>query len=87
MTSREVKSVAFNLGTDLCGIAPVERFAQAPKGFHPKDIWQDCRSVLVFAKKLPAGSLFASSCIPYTYINRLITEEVDTITPTLCHDS
>jgi hypothetical protein len=39
--------------------------------------------VLVFAKKLPAGSLFASSCVPYTYINRLITEEVDALTLTL----
>ncbi len=83
MTSGEVKFAAFNLGADICGIAPVERFAQAPKGFHPNDIWQDCRSVLVFAKKLPAGSLFASSCIPYTYINRLITEEVDAMTLTL----
>jgi epoxyqueuosine reductase QueG len=36
--------------------------------------------VLVFAKRLPAGSLFASSCIPYTYINRLITEEVNALT-------
>ncbi len=83
MTSGEVKSVAFNTGADLCGIAPVERFAEVPKGFHPNDIFRDCRSVLVFAKKLPTGSLFASSCIPYTYINRLITDEVDALTLTL----
>jgi epoxyqueuosine reductase QueG len=80
MKASEAKSVAFDLGADLCGIAPVDRFSLAPKGFHPHDISPDCRSVLVFAKKLPAGSLFASSCIPYTYINRLITEEVDRLT-------
>jgi len=80
MNANEVKSVAFDLGADLCGIASVDRFSAAPKGFHPNDVSSDCRSVLVFAKKLPIGSLFAASCVPYTYINRLITEEVDRLT-------
>jgi len=83
MTADEIKSTAFDLVADLCGITSVDRFSSAPKGFHPNDISRDCRSVLVFAKKLPAGSLFASSCIPYTYINRVITEEVDALTLTL----
>jgi epoxyqueuosine reductase QueG len=83
MTAGEIKSTVFDLGADLCGIAPVDRFASAPKGFHPTDISGECQSVLVFAKKLPVGSLFASSCIPYTYINRVITEEVDALTLTL----
>jgi len=83
MTAHEIKSTAFDLGAHLCGIASVDRFSSAPKGFHPNDIYGDCQSVLVFAKRLPAGSLFASSCIPYTYINRLITEEVDALTLSL----
>lgn len=52
MTAGEIKSIAFDLGADLCGIAPVESFACAPTGFYPTDIFGDCRSVLVFAKKL-----------------------------------
>ncbi len=80
MKADEVKSIVLSLGADLCGIASVDRFSSAPKGFHPLDISPDCRSVLVFAKKLPSGSLFASSCIPYTYFNRLICEEVDRLT-------
>jgi len=83
MNANEIKSTGLELGADICGIAPVDRFSSAPKGFHPKDIYSDCQSVLVFAKKLPAESLFASSCIPYTYINRLIIEEVDGLTLTL----
>jgi epoxyqueuosine reductase len=83
MNANEIKSIASELGADICGIAPIERFSSAPKGFHPCDIYNDCQSVLVFAKKLPAESLFASSCIPYTYINRVITEEVDRLTLTL----
>jgi epoxyqueuosine reductase QueG len=80
MTSEQIKSATFDLGADLCGIAPVDRFSSAPEGFHPLDIFRDCRSVLVFAKRLPAGSLFSTSCIPYTYVNRVITEEVDALT-------
>ena len=83
ITASEIKSTALELGVDLCGVAAVERFSSAPKGFHPNDIYSPCQSVLVFAKKLPTESLFASSCIPYTYINRLITEEVDELTLTL----
>jgi epoxyqueuosine reductase len=80
MNAHEIKSLALNSGADLCGIAAVGQFSSAPKGFHPNDIWRDCRSVLVFERKLPDASLFASSCIPYTYINRLIIENVDALT-------
>jgi epoxyqueuosine reductase len=83
VTANEIKSAVLELGADLCGIAPVDRFSSAPTGFHPNDIYSNCQSVLVFAKRLPAESLFASSCIPYTYINRVITEEVDGMTLTL----
>ena len=40
MTAGEIKSIAFDLGADLCGIAPVDRFSSAPKGFHPIDIYE-----------------------------------------------
>jgi epoxyqueuosine reductase len=83
MTANEIKSAVLELGADICGIAPVDRFSCAPTGFHPNDIYGECRSVLVFAKKLPTESLFASSCVPYTYINRLIIEAVDGLTLTL----
>jgi epoxyqueuosine reductase len=82
-TPDEIKSAALELGADICGIAPVDRFTSAPKGFHPNDIYSNCQSVLVLAKKLSSASLFASSCIPYTYINRVITEEVDGLTLSL----
>lgn len=77
MTADEIKAVAIELGADLCGIASAERFSEAPAGFHPCDVSPECRSVLVFAKRQPAGSMLATNCIPYTYINRLVTEEVE----------
>jgi epoxyqueuosine reductase QueG len=75
-----VKSLIRAFGADLCGVAPVERFAGAPPGFRPTDVYGRCRSVVVFARKVPAESLFASSCIPYTHVNALVTQEVDALT-------
>jgi epoxyqueuosine reductase len=77
LDSTKVKDMVKNSGADLCGIASVERFNQAPKGFHPIDIYKDCRSVIVFAKKLPEGPLFASSCVPYTLVSNFFALETD----------
>ena len=72
-----VKKIAMSLGADLCGIAPADRFEGAPKGHHPKDIYPECRSVIVFAKRMPAGLLDAKSCVPYTQVSHIINQELD----------
>lgn len=72
-----IKEIIISLGADGCGIASVERFNKAPKGFHPTDIYKDCKSVIVFIKRLPAESLFVSNCVPYTFVNNIITAKVD----------
>ncbi|RJP32997.1 MAG: epoxyqueuosine reductase [Actinobacteria bacterium] len=77
--SETVKSVLYDLGADLCGIAPVERFADAPTGFHPRDIYGECRAVVAFARRLPSGVLAASSCVPYTRANDQAIEEADSL--------
>lgn len=77
MEAGDIKDTLEGLGADLCGIAPVERFRHAPAGFHPAAIYQDCESVVVFAKRIPVGPLFAASCIPYTHASQLVVQEVD----------
>ena len=46
--SRQVKQVMFSLGADLCGIASIDRFGDAPKGYHPLDVMPSCKSVISF---------------------------------------
>ena len=48
---RLIKDLAHRLGADLCGIAPVERFQGAPKGFHPQDIFPEAKAAVVLAKR------------------------------------
>jgi epoxyqueuosine reductase QueG len=75
--SEEIKAVAQDLGVDLCGIAPAERFDGAPAGFRPVDIYSKCKSVLVFAKRLPREALFVESCVAYGHVNTIVNIEVD----------
>jgi len=79
-----IKVMAKDLGADLCGIASAGRFQNAPPGFNPLDIYSKCESVIVFAKRVPAGSLSANSCVPYTHANNVATQEVDRIGLDLC---
>ena len=47
MTSDSIKAAAAEMSADICGIASVSRFKDAPEGFRPKDIFPDGQSVLV----------------------------------------
>ena len=75
-----IEEMAFSLGADLFGVAPVNRFTGAPKGFHPKDIYAKTQSVVVVAVRVPSEPLFAESRVPYSHINNLCAKMVDTLT-------
>jgi epoxyqueuosine reductase len=77
--SREVKRKAIRYGADICGIAPVERFGGAPQGFHPQDIYPDCRSVVVFACRFPLSTLEVSTNVPYTLVRNKMVDKLDSI--------
>lgn len=72
----EIKDLAFSLGADLCGIAPVQRFENAPGGFHPKDVYPDTQSVIIFAKKIPESIFFTPTPIVYSFIDDMALHEV-----------
>lgn len=67
------------MGSDVCGIANIERFQNAPEGFSPQDIFSECRSVVVFGKALPKGLTKVKSRLIYAHYNELICAQVDAI--------
>ncbi len=71
--------MAYDLGADLCGIASVERFEHAPVGFHPTDVLDACKSVIVLAGRFLHSTLFAKSTIPYTDVRNEMSKKMDTM--------
>jgi epoxyqueuosine reductase QueG len=80
----EVKQILCDMGADLCGIASVNRFGDAPEGFHPCDVLPICKSVIVFAKKFPSGTLCCNTTVPYTITRNILSNELDMISVNFC---
>ena len=84
LDSKKVKQIMMSLGADLCGIASIDRFADAPKGYHPLDVLPTCKSVISFGCRFPVGTLICNSHIPYTQVRNTITPKMDAIALNLC---
>jgi epoxyqueuosine reductase len=82
--SNFIKDLAVKFGADLCGIAPVDRFNDAPEGFRPMDIYPETESVVVLAKRFPEGPFLSKSPVSYTVTNDVFLNEVLRITCALC---
>jgi len=75
-TSAEIKELARQSGADLCGIAPVERFENAPAGFHPNDIYKSAKSVIAVAVREPESPIYSLSPVPYTFATEQVLKKV-----------
>jgi epoxyqueuosine reductase QueG len=76
---RKIKELVLNLGADVCGIANIERFFEAPAGFHPRDIFPACKSVIMFGIALPKGLTVVEPRLIYGHFNYGTCPEVDWI--------
>lgn len=74
-----IKQMILSYGADVCGISGIERFATAPTGFSPNDIFKDCKSVIAFGKALPKGLTAVDSRLIYGHYNALICNDIDAI--------
>ena len=84
MKSR-IKEIMMDLGASACGIASADAFEGAPKGFHPRDIFAACESVVVFALALPRTLYAADTRIVYNHFNTVTLAEIDSITLAACN--
>ena len=68
-----------DFGADLCNIAPIDRFKDAPEGFHPQDVFPGCKSVIVLASQFARSTLSARSNVPYTFERNMMVRKMDEI--------
>ena len=76
VTNQKIKLIAQDCGADLCGVAPVARFSEAPPGFHPGEIFEGTKSVIVFALRIPDSAFASPMPVPYTFVSTQVAEGV-----------
>lgn len=84
MDSNKIKEIMLSLGADLCGIASIDRFEGAPKGYHPLDVLPSCKSVISFGCRFPVAALKCKTPTPYTRVRNSITAKMDAIALDFC---
>lgn len=75
--SKELREFALVRGVEIVGFAPIGRFRNAPKGFHPRDIMPDTNSVIVIGKYFPLGALEGNSRAAVTKTHETIFAALD----------
>ncbi|MDR2499355.1 MAG: hypothetical protein LBD28_07940 [Tannerellaceae bacterium] len=75
----EIRELITLFGANICGFAGLDRIDNSPVGFHPKDIFPDCQSVIAFGIALPNGLAKVSPRLIYGYYNNLSVTETDRI--------
>jgi len=73
----QIREYILGLGMDVCGFASVDRFGEAPVGFHPRDIFPDCRSAVVLGLALPKGLSKVQPRHIYKHFNYVAPPQVD----------
>lgn len=84
ISSIQVKEIMQTLGADLCGVASLDRFDDAPTGYHPLDVFPACKSVISFGVRFPVGTLLCNTPTPYTRVRNTITSKMDAIALDFC---
>lgn len=84
ITASEIKKMIREYDADLCGIASIKSFDEAPKGYHPCDVLPSCKSVIVFAKKFLNGTMKCTSTTPYTVVRNILSDKMDRMAVQIC---
>jgi len=78
--TEQVKEIAEEMGAQLVGIAPVERFSGAPAGHGPRDLLKKAESVISIACAMPYGVAQSAPSGSYmTYGNAFLNQKLQEI--------
>ena len=84
MDSKSIKQIIHELGADLCGIASIDRFTDAPEGFNPVDTLPSCKTVIIFGKRFLKGTIDCKNTTPYTISRNMISNILDIMAVKFC---
>lgn len=79
MNSYMVKETAYKLGADICNIADITRFSEAPEGFGPTDILENAKSVIVIGNQFSKSVFESKTMCTYYLVRERLRMMVDNI--------
>lgn len=79
MKKEILKNDAYKLGADVCGVADIGRFKDAPEGFHPADILPEAKSVVIFGRQFLKSVFKTGTNVPYTMVRNMLLQKLDEI--------
>ncbi|MBC3798587.1 hypothetical protein [Acetobacterium tundrae] len=79
MLENDIKELIASYGADVCGIANINRFGDAPVEFNPSDAFCECQAVIAFGVALPKGLTKVKSRLIYGHFNNEVCRIVDEI--------
>jgi epoxyqueuosine reductase len=79
VSKEQLRQIILDYGAHVCGFADIDRFEDAPRGFHPCDIYSECKSIIVFGVALPKGLYMVDSRFIYGHFNSDICNKVDEV--------
>jgi len=80
MDSTQIKARALGLGAEVCGIANIERFTEAPRGFHPADLLNNAKSVIVVGSQFTKSVFASNSYCPHMHVREQLKAQIDSVT-------
>ena len=72
-----IRELAYSLHADVCGFAGMERFTDFPEGFSPRDLYADCKTIIVIGMALPKGLVKVNPRLIYSHYNSLSSQVMD----------
>lgn len=75
----EIRNIFLRHGATVCGVAGIDRFADAPEGFGPGDVFPACRAVIVFGLAVPKGATAVNPRLIYKQFSEIAKNELDRI--------
>ena len=74
-----IKETAYQYGADVCGIGNIDRFENAPTGYSPLDLFEQCKSVIAVGIALPQGLYEIAPRLIYSHFNAEVCTILDHI--------
>lgn len=79
MNSNDIRELVYSLGAEVCGMAEATSFVDAPAGFHPKDIYPDAKTVIVYGRQNSKAVFDLKTNTPYTFERNKLLALMDEI--------